>query len=55
MAGIVPKSWLEWGIGGERDLAPRPPEADMLAAHYALATNSRKVQHKLGKLVNQRR
>ena len=33
----------------------RPPEADMLAAHDAITTNSRKAQHKLGKQVNQRR
>ena len=55
MAGIAPESWLEWGPGAEGDLAPRPPEADMLTAHDATSTNSRKVQQKLGKLVNQRR
>ena len=31
MAGIVPESWLEWGLGAEGDQAPRTPEADMLA------------------------
>ena len=55
MAGIVRESWLKWGLGAEGDLAPRPPEADMLAAHNAVATNSRKAQQKLGKLVNQGR
>ena len=55
MAGIVPDSWLEWGLGEEGDRAPRPPEADMLAAHGAVTTNSRKTQQKLGKLVNQGR
>ena len=44
IAGIVPESWLEWGLGAEGDLALRPPEADMLAAHDAVTTNSRKVQ-----------
>ena len=44
------------GMGGEEgDRAPRPPEADMLAAHDAVTTNSRKAQQKLGKLVNQGR
>ncbi|CAN0596167.1 unnamed protein product, partial [Laminaria digitata] len=37
------------------NLAPRPPEADMLAAHDAVTTNSRRAQQKLGKLVNQGR
>ena len=55
MAGIVPESWLKWGIGAEGDLAPRPPEADMLAAHDAVTTNSREAQQKLSKLVNQGR
>ena len=53
MAGIVPESWLECGLGAEGDAAPRPPEVDILAAHDAVTTNSRKAQHKLGKLVNQ--
>ena len=53
MAGIVHESWLEWGLGAEEDLAPRPPEADMLAAHDDVTTNSRKAQQQLGKLVNQ--
>ena len=53
MAGIVPESWFEWGLGAEGDLASRPPEADMLAVHDAITTNSRKAQQKLGKLVNQ--
>ena len=39
-AGIVPESWLEWGLGAEGGLASRPPEADMLAAHDAVSTNS---------------
>ena len=41
MAGIVPESWFEWGLGAEGDLASRPPEADMLAVHDAITTNSR--------------
>ena len=53
MAGIVPESRLEWGLGEEGDRASRPPEADMLAAHDAVTTNSLKAQQKLGKLVNQ--
>ena len=55
MAGIVPESWLEWGLGAEGDQAPRTPEADILAAHDTVTTNSTKAQHKLGKLVNQGR
>ena len=55
MAGIVPEAWLEWGLGAEGDLAPRCPEGDMLAAHDAVTTNSRKAKQKLGKLVNQGR
>ena len=31
------------------------PEADMLAAHDAVITNSRKAQHKLDRLVNEAR
>ena len=53
IAGIPPESWLEWGLGAEGSPTPRPPETDMLAAHDAVSTNSRKVQQKLGKLVNQ--
>ena len=55
MAGIVPESWLEWGLGGEGNRAPRPPEANMLATHDAVTTNSGKAQQTLGKLVNQGR
>ena len=55
VAGIVPESWSEWGLGAEGDAASRPPEVDMLVAHDALTTNSRKALHKLGKLVNQGR
>ena len=55
MAGIIPESWLEWGRGEEGDQAARTPEADMLAAHDAVTTNSRKAQQKLGKLVHQGR
>ena len=55
MAGIVPESWLERGLGAEGGQAPRTPEADMLAAHDAVTTNSTKAQQKLGKLVNQGR
>ena len=49
------ESWLGWGLDAEGGLAPRPPEADMLPAHDAVTTNSRKAEHKLGKLVNQGR
>ena len=55
IAGIVPESWLEWGFGAEGDLASTAPEADMLVAHDAITTNSRKAQQKLGKLVHQGR
>ena len=55
MGGIVPEPWLEWGLDAEGDLASTAPEADMLATHDAVTTNSRKAQHKLGKLVNQRK
>ena len=55
MAGIVPESLLEWGLGTGGDHAPRPPEADTLAVPDAVTTNSRKAQQKLGKLVNQGR
>ena len=55
MAGIAPESWLEWGLGAEGDAAPRPPEVDMLVAYDTVTRNSRKAQHKLGKLVNQGR
>ena len=57
MAGIVPESWLEKGLGAEGDLAPRPPEAGMLAAHDAVTNinSSRRAQQKFGKLVNQGR
>ena len=40
MAGIVPESRLGWGLGTEKDAAPRPPEIDMLAAHNPGTTNS---------------
>ena len=42
MTGIVPESWLEWSLDVEGDAAPRPPEVDILAAHDAVTTNSRK-------------
>ena len=42
MAGIVPESWLEWGLGAEGDLASMTSEADTLAAHETVTTNSRK-------------
>ena len=47
MAGIVPESWLEWGLGAEGDQAPRTPEADILAAYDAVTTNSTKAQRQL--------
>ena len=43
------------GFGEEGDRAPRPPEADTLAAYDTVTTNFRKAQQKLGKLVNQGR
>ena len=52
MAGIVLESWLEWSLSEEWDRARRPPEADMLAAHDAVTTNSRKAQQNMGNLVN---
>ena len=52
MAGIVLEPWLEWGLGEEGGRAPRPPGANMLAAHDAVTTNSPKAQQILGKLVN---
>ena len=55
MAGIVPESWLEWGLGADEDQAPRIPEADVLAAHDAVTANSTKAQQKLGTLVNRGR
>ena len=55
MTGIVPESWLEWGLGVEGDQTSRPSEADMLAAHDAVTTNSREAQRKLSKLVYQGR
>ena len=50
MAGIVPEPWLEWGLGAEGDQAPRTPEADILAAHDAVTTNSTKAQQKAGQV-----
>ena len=44
MAGIVADSWLEWGLGEEEDRPPRPPEADMLARHDVVTTNSPNAQ-----------
>ena len=55
MAGIVPESWLEWGLNAEEDLASTSSEADMLVVHDAVTTISRKAQHKVGQLVNQGR
>ena len=52
MADIVPESCSERGLGAEGGLAPRPPEAGVLAAHDAITTNSRKAQKKLANLVN---
>ena len=52
MAVIMSASWLEWGLGAEGDTALRPLKVDILAAHDAVTTNSRKAQHHLGKLVN---
>ena len=51
---IWPLIWLEWGLGLKREQAPGPPEADM-PTHDAGATDSRKIQQTLGKLVNQGR
>ena len=55
MTGIIPESLLEWGLGAEGDLASTAPEADTLAAHDAVTTNSRKTQQKIGKLDKQGR
>ena len=55
MTGIIPESLLEWGLGAEGDLASTAPEADTLAAHDAVTTNSRKNQQKIGKLDKQGR
>ena len=52
-AGIVPESWLEWGLGAEGGLVSTTPEANTVAAHGAVSTNSRRRSSKLGKLVNQ--
>ena len=41
MAGIVPESRLKWDLGAAWDLASTTPEADTLAAHEAVTTNSR--------------
>ena len=38
MAGIVPESSFKWGLGVDWDQAPRPPEADMLAARESTTT-----------------
>ena len=48
-----PRVLAGMGLGEKGDRAPRPPEADMLAAHDAVTTTSRKAQQKLRKLVNQ--
>lgn len=46
---------LESALGVEGRQAPSPPEANMLATHHVVSTNSRKAQQTLGKLVNQGR
>lgn len=38
MAGIVPGSCLEWGLGKEEDIALRPLEIGMLAVRDARTT-----------------
>ena len=43
MAGIFPE-FLDWIPGAEGDLASRSLEADMLAVHDAVTTNSRKAR-----------
>ena len=55
MAGIVPESWLEWGLNAEEDLASTSSEADMLVVHDAVTTISRNTEQKLSKLANQGR
>ena len=42
MTVVVPESWFEWGLDADGDLVLRPPEADMLAAHDTVTTNSKK-------------
>ena len=55
-AGIVPESWLEWSRGEEGGLNPNPKRlTNMLTAHYAVRTNLRQAQQKLGKLVKKGR
>lgn len=54
MAVIVLVPWLEWGIGTERDQAPRPPEADILPAHGTVTMGPRKTQQ-VGEVVHQGR
>ena len=44
IAGIVSASWLEWDLGAQGGLASTGPEADMLAVHDAVTTNSRRYQ-----------
>ena len=55
MAEIVAESWLEWGLGAEGGVASTAPEANTLAAHDAVPTNSRKAQQKVGKSVDKGR
>lgn len=52
MIGIILDSWLEEDLATEVGAAPRAPEVDILAAHNTRTTNSRKVQQRLGKVVN---
>ena len=33
VAAIVPESWPNWGLGTKEEVAPRPPEANMLGAN----------------------
>lgn len=50
------KFWMEWGLRTEMGRRPpRPPEADMLAAHDTVTADSRKAQQNFGKFVNRSR
>lgn len=52
MIGIILEFWLEWDLATEVGAAPRAAEVDILAAHNARTTKSRKIQQRLGKAVN---
>ena len=53
MGGIVPESWLEWGLGEEGDRAPRSQRPTCWLRTTPLPLTPAEAQQKLGKLVNQ--